>query len=406
MAQKNQNDNIRKTTVRTADSLAKEQGFDDAQTFINDVGSRMRSADPVTADSAQRLAGDFTMKLALLTLYQSIDADYNLQPYEWINKFETVKIEAGNSKQFVRNILTGIDDYNASEFVPNAPTYPQVDSHTIGLYSTNTTSNADKALQPWARKIKRPITIQQEEWMPYFLSGKLQEFISKITNMIEDAVFYGRYKIIQDIVTKLKTGQNSTGGNEGMYQIINNPAGVNNLLDVFTKVVFPNIQEMRFLSTKYNIGTIKSSGNADTNNSLNSTDPSDILILINNKTYTKLTTGVLSQVFNNKLLEISHWVPKENIIPVSKKITVGTSSQAISLSNDDLIGENEIMVISKKAIKGLLYVDTKESQAWANNLTLQIVAHLWAAYGVLPWEQGFVVKTNALTVMPSNPQGN
>lgn len=399
-------ENIRRTAIRTADTLANEKGFNNAEEFIHDIRGRMSSNDPVVKSIAERIAGDFTSKLTLLTLYQTIDANYNLRPYAWVNRFETTKLEAGNSKQFIRDILTGVDDYDETKFVPTSSTEPQVDEHTISFFATNTTASSDRTLTPWAKQIKRPLTLKRERWIPYFMNGNLQKFISSITNQIQHSVFMGRYKVLQNLFTKLKTGTNSQGNNEGMYQIINNPAGVNNILDVFTKVVFPNIMEMQFLNNKYNIGKIQGTGNSQQNTTLNSTDPSEVLIFINNKTYTKLTTGVLSQVFNNKLLEISNWVPRENIIPVSTQLNVGSANTAVGLGNDQLVGENEIVVISKSAIKGLLMVDTQESQAWAENMTLQLVAHAWVAYGVLPWAQGFVVRTPALTVMPSNPQGN
>lgn len=399
-------DSIKKTTVRIADDLAREAGHADAQEFITSTSARMRSGTPVDRESAGRAAGDFTSKLTLLTLYQTLQQEYNLGAYDWINKFETTKIEAGNSHLFVRDILTGVENYSETAFTPATVTLPQVDSHTISLYKTNTTSGADAVLWDWAKKIKKPLTILRDKWVPWFMSGKLQQFIEGISNNIRKTIHLTKLQIFQDLITKLKTGTSTAGNNQGMWNIINNPTGVNNILDVFTKVVFPNIQEMQFMDTKYNIGLVQPSGNSTANRTLNDSKPEDILLFVNVKTYTKLTTGVLSQVFNNKLLEIAHWIPKENIIPVSKKINVGNSTTAITTATEDLIGENEIVVLNKNALKTLLFVDTTESQSWAENMSIQLVAHLWLSCGIIPWGQGFVVRTNALTVMPSNPQGN
>lgn len=410
MSQPKTNDKIRKACIDNANDLARQEGFENAKEFMRSTGYSMnpdnKDVSQATRLAAERKAGDFTKQLTLLTLYQTLTSEYDLKAYNWINKFEMTKIEQGNSKMFICDKLTGVKNYNEGEFVPTQSTLPQVDAHTISFYTSNTTGSAAATLHAWARKWKKPLTIERNEWVQYFLSGRLQEFISRITENVRKGLHFAKYSILQDLIVKLKTGTNSAGNNQGMYKIINNPAGVNNLLDVFTKVVFPNITEMEFYNNDYNIGTVNPTGNTTTNTTPTTTKNSDILLFVNNKTYTKLTTGVLAQVFNNKLLELGYWLPKENIIPISRKITVGDENTVIVPSTEDLIPENEILVITKDAIKGLLFVDQSESQQWAENMTTQLVAHLWFVYGILPWEKGFVVRTDALTRLPANPAGN
>lgn len=406
----NSKDKIRKTCIDNANELAKQEGFNNAKEFVQSTGYSLnpnnKDVSPAARNAAERKAGDFTRNLTLLTLYQSIGNEIDLGAYNWINKFEMTKLEQGNSKMYTANILTGLKNYGESEFVPTSSTLPQCDVHTISFYKTNTTANADRVVHEWGRKWKKPLTIERNEWIPYFISGKLQEFIARITEDVHKSLHFAKLSLIQNLITRMKTGTNSNGNNEGMFKIINNPPGVNNLLDVFTKVVFPNLKEMEFYNHDYNLGRIAPSGQTQTNTTNTTTKNSDILLFVNNKTYTKLTTGVLSQVFNNKLLEISSWLPKENIIPVSRMIRVGDENTAIDTTATDLIPENEILVITKDAIKGLVMVDQSESQSWAENMTTQLVAHLWLVYGIIPWEKGFVVRTNALTVLPSNPAGN
>lgn len=393
--------------LENGNQLANEAGFDSAGEYLESLREGINSPNKARSMDASRAAGDFTSKLTLLTLYQAIDSEYNLGVYDWINKFETAKITAGNSKQFIRDILTGVDNYNENTFNPTSATKPQVDAYTISLYSTNTTSSTAATLSTYAKKIVKPLTILKAEWMPYFISGKLQEFVNKIADNINKTISLVKLEIFQNLVHKIKTGYNSSNQNEGLKKVfdetgrtgaVNISREVTNILDVFTKVIFPNITNMAFLSNEYNAnihGDVQSA-------SLNSSTKDDILILVNNKTYTKLTSGVLANVFNNKLAEVSNYVNPENIIPCGKKIVVGNSNTAVSVNaSDDLIWEDEVLVINKNIFKSLLFVDESGSQSYVSNMSIQLVAHLWIACGIIPWGQGFVVRTKKLTVMPN-----
>ena len=392
--------------LENGNQLANEAGFESAGEYLESLREGINSPNKARSMDASRAAGDFTSKLTLLTLYQAIDGEFNLGVYDWVNKFEVSKITAGNSKQFIRNILTGADDYNENTFNPTSATKPQVDAYTISLYSTNTTSSAAATLSTYAKKIVKPLTILKAEWMPYFISGKLQEFVNKIAQQINESVSLIKFDLFQQMVNKIKTGYNTNNVQEGMKKVfdesgrtgaVNISAQVTNILDVFTKVVFPNITNMAFLNNEYNISL-----RGQESTSLNSSTRDDILILVNNKTYTKLTSGVLANVFNNKLASVEKYINPDNIIPCGRKITTSNSNTAIGVhSSEDLIAENEVLVINKNAFKSLLFVDESGSQSYVTNMSLQLVAHLWIACGIIPWGQGFVVRTDKLTVMPT-----
>ena len=392
--------------LENGNQLANEAGFESAGEYLESLREGINSPNKARSMDASRAAGDFTSKLTLLTLYQAIDGEFNLGVYDWVNKFEVSKITAGNSKQFIRNILTGADDYNENTFNPTSATKPQVDAYTISLYSANTTSSAPATLSTYAKKIVKPLTILKAEWMPYFISGKLQEFVNKIAQQINESVSLIKFDLFQQMVNKIKTGYNTSNVQEGMKKVfdesgrtgaVNISAQVTNILDVFTKVVFPNITNMAFLNNEYNISL-----RGQESTSLNSSTRDDILILVNNKTYTKLTSGVLANVFNNKLASVEKYINPDNIIPCGRKITTSNSSTAIGVHNsEDLIAENEVLVINKNVFKSLLFVDESGSQSYVTNMSLQLVAHLWIACGIIPWGQGFVVRTNKLTVMPN-----
>ena len=392
--------------LENGNQLANEAGFESAGEYLESLREGINSPNKARSMDASRAAGDFTSKLTLLTLYQAIDGEFNLGVYDWVNKFEVSKITAGNSKQFIRNILTGADDYNENTFNPTSATKPQVDAYTISLYSTNTTSSAAATLSTYAKKIVKPLTILKAEWMPYFISGKLQEFVNKIAQQINESVSLIKFDLFQQMVAKIKTGYNTNNQQEGMKKVfdesgrtgaVNISAQVTNILDVFTKVVFPNITNMAFLNNEYNISL-----RGQESTSLNSCNRDDILILVNNKTYTKLTSGVLANVFNNRLASVEKYINPDNIIPCGRKITTSNSSTAIGVHNsEDLIAEDEVLVINKNVFKSLLFVDESGSQSYVTNMSLQLVAHLWIACGIIPWGQGFVVRTNKLTVMPN-----
>ena len=392
--------------LENGNQLANEAGFESAGEYLESLREGINSPNKARSMDASRAAGDFTSKLTLLTLYQAIDGEFNLGVYDWVNKFEVSKITAGNSKQFIRNILTGADDYNENTFNPTTATKPQVDAYTISLYSTNTTVSTAATLSTYAKKIVKPLTILKAEWMPYFISGKLQEFVNKIAQQINESVSLIKFDLFQQMVNKIKTGYNTSNVQEGMKKVfdesgrtgaVNISAQVTNILDVFTKVVFPNITNMAFLNNEYNISL-----RGQESTSLNSSTRDDILILVNNKTYTKLTSGVLANVFNNRLASVEKYINPDNIIPCGRKITTSNSSTAIGVhGSEDLIAENEVLVINKNVFKSLLFVDESGSQSYVTNMSLQLVAHLWIACGIIPWGQGFVVRTDKLTVMPN-----
>lgn len=370
---------IRETTIKTANELAQSKGYENAQELLNTVKADMNSDSAVKKSRASDLAGDFTKELALLVLYQEIDSEYRLGAYKFLNKFESEKIEYGNSKQYIRDIITGGETFDIDKFIPDKVTNPQIEQKTISLYETGT--DGSRTLSQYGFKYKKPLTISREQWLPFFLSGKLQEFIDGIVNLVNTSFEIFRITVLQNMFSDLK------------ISIKNKVTGTaDNILSCFTNDIYPLITKMNFLQSDFNLDS--------TAKSLNSAGKDDLLIFVNNKTYTALNSGVLSQIFNSKLADLSSYINDDNIIPVSKKLVATDSDTAISVSNDDLIAENEILVISKNAIKQLYWVNTQESQSWAHNLTMEIILHVWGAFGFLPWAQGFYYKNDNLTVLP------
>lgn len=370
------------TTVQTADEIAQSMGYDNAQDLLQEIKDAMTNGSIVSQQAAEQTATDFTGKLILLVLYQEIQAEYRLNPYLWINKFESSKIDAGNSKQYIRNILTGGDSFNPNQFVPQKVTNPKIDTATISLY-TRDSSTLEDNLTTYGFKYKKPLTISKQMWLTYFMSGKLQEFIDSITKLVNDSFEVFRVTIIQKMIQDAKTGisKKVTGT-------------ATNILTCLTNEIYPMLTEMNFLNTDYNINM------NGTTTSLNSSGKDDILIFVSNKVYTMLNSGVLSNLYNAQMASIEKYINSENIVTTNKLLVSGDSDTAISVDTNALIADNEILVLNKNAIKQLFWVNQSESQSWAHNMTLELVLHVWGAFGFIPWGQGFYYTNSNLTVLP------
>lgn len=365
-----------KKNTTIANELAQEQGAENIQAFVANTAANMSSKNDRVALKAQKAAGDLVSELATLILYQNLDAEFDLGVYNWADKFDDEQISAGNSKEFVKNILTGADTFDITKFVPVKLTLPKVKSTLISMYK------ADGTLASGAYQFKKPLTITREQWLPYFLSGKLEQFISQITSLMSET--YKLFKVeLFEALLKTKSNFNKS--------ITDSTSA--NMFECLSNVIFPEISKMRFLNSAYNMTTIAAPIPLSTNKK------EDLLLFINAANETKLATGIKSQLFNAQLIDIKEYIPNENIIPVSGAITTGNSDTAISIGADWLTTK-QIIVINKNAIRHIFQIDKSESQAWAENLTIQMVLHIWGAIGIVPWGQGFFYECANLDVLP------
>lgn len=373
---------VKDTTVANGDAIAQEAGYANAADMVSAIKNDLASGSPVQVLAATASATDFTSKLILLTLYQTIDSEYRFSAYKFANKFESEKIDAGNTKQYMRLIATGNDSFVEGAFVPGKLSKPQLDAATINLYQS-ASDGSSISLSTYGFKYLKPITIERQMWMPYFTSGKLQEFIDKVVEVVNTSFEFFKISLLQNMITDAKTN------------IAKKVTGTaTNMLTALTQEVYPMLTEMNANQSDYNINL------NGTSTSINSTAKEDLLIFISNNNYTKLT-GALANVYNNELAAIQRYINDENIVPCYKKIVVGDSDTPITNSTDYLMSDNEILVLNKNAIKQLYWVNQTESQSWAQNLTIQIVLHIWGAFGFLPWGQGFYYTNPNLNVLPS-----
>lgn len=363
------------TTVKnTGNALAQQKFGKPAKTLIKDLSVALKSPDIVAKTQAEFMASDFVNNLLLLVLYQEIQSEYKLEPYKWVNMFDDEKVEAGNTKQYIRNIITGADAYDPNMFIPTKATQPKVASTTISLYDRAEDGNV--ILGQNAYQFKKPLTITAQQWIPFFTSGKLQQFIADITKLINETYEMFKISYVQSLI------MNMVKTDSGIFKKrITGKA--TNLLTAFTTEIFPEITRMRTqISSDYNLV-------ATTPESINSTRKDEMIMLMNQDLYTKFVGGVLAPVFNNKLVDFGAFIPSENVFPLAKQLVVGDSDTAIT-AGSDVLDTNTIIVLNKNAIKHLWWIEKTENQQWAENMAIQVVLHIWGAFGVIPWGQGFV----------------
>ena len=88
------------------------------------------------------------------------------------------------------------------------------------------------------------------------------------------------------------------------------------------------------------------------------------------------------------------------ILTLSNKLTIGNSQTAISTDSTQYVDEDTIYVFDKNLIKSLIQVQRNESQAWAENMTIQLTLHVWGVVGTLPWNKVFKYTNENLKVLP------
>lgn len=383
-----------KNIVQTADELAQSKGAANAASLIDDINSRISTANAVSQDAALQAASDFISKLTLLTLKQQIDGEYNMGAYDYVNKFENIKMPAGNSMQFQRKILTGNESYNANNFIPTKLSEPSGDVTNISLYQTDGTT-----LSTYGYQYKKGVTLQRQKWLPYFTSGSLQKFLSETVDAVNQSYYLFRVSMIEKMILAMKPTRTESSG---QYTLTNNQIQKNvvgtasNLLTSFTQEIFPLINKMRFLSSEYNLNL------NGTSTSLNSTSKNKLIMLVNTNTYTKLTHGVIANVFNAELVKPDNFISTENIFQVNKQISVPTDENSpITMLSTDLLGEDEIIVLEADAIKSLYWINDVEEQHFGQNMTTQLTLHVWGALGFIPWGMGFYYTNKNMAILPT-----
>lgn len=374
------------TTEQIGNEVAQEMGYENAVEFINETKAKVRSASKATAQAGKAAALDFTSKLLSLVLYQEIKSEYNLGKYTWIDKFDDERIEAGDGKQYIKNLLTGVDSYDVNKFVPDNATPPSADAKVIRLYKN------DGTLDTYGFQALKPLTIIESAWFPYFMSGKLMQFIDSQIDIMRKSMFLYKYAMFSKFFKDLTAAtQDNTKTGIISKRVIGTAT---NILSCFVNDIFPMVEDMQYFNNEYSRDATKNAQYPNINNR------DDLLLIMNRKTLGRFKNGALSNQLNNKLVDFNNVLPLENIIGTGKDITVGTSGDNVSVADTELIPENTVVIINKNLIKYLWFVEVTDSQKFVQNLSMQFVHHLWGVFGQLDWEGAVVYTNDNLLALP------
>lgn len=366
-----------KKATDLAHKLAKSRGYDNAKQLMENTSAQINNKDIVAQSEGLRQARDFTQSLLLLCLNQSIEQFSNLSYMDFVNIFDDGYVNNGNSKEYIATKPTGNDTFIAEKFIPAKVSVKSVEKHIIQMYSSAGT------LGTQAYQFKKSLTIQESLWLPYFKSGKLGEFINNLQNQLMDS--FKMFKF--DKIAKLITGSNTT-----YAKTITGTAP--DMFEAITTELLPNIRNMTLLNSQYN---------KDSNSKyIQTTDLSDLMVIMSPKNLTTLESGLKTQLFQAKLLNVGSVLDASNIILLGNQLTIGTGDDVISVSDDAYVDDNTVYVISKNAIKHIAQLNRVESQAWAENMTLQYTFHVWGAVDFLPWGQCFKYTNSKFANLPSS----
>lgn len=357
--------------IEVADKYAKSKGKE----LINDITNEAVSLynNPETTQLGKAAMQEVIKDLVPLILYQEIYESSLPASYDFEAKIrDNEMIRNGNGKEFVVDLLTGIETYSRNKFIPDEQTYKDVEAYLIQMYDES------KELSPQGYQFQKDLTLTPQEYIPYFLSGKLEEYMSKLRSQLRKA-----YKIFiaDKLFTKLTTIT--------PQKIIDGTS--ENMFDCFVKEIFPAIEDMQLLNSGYNYRET---------NFIDTSNLEDIYIIMSAKNKSMMKTGIASQLFNAQLFNVEGKISDDHILVLGNKMTIGDSKTVIKDSGTPWVDDNTIWVFDVSKIKSVLQIDEISSQNFAKNMTTLISMHIWGALDILPWCKCFKYTNANLSKIP------
>lgn len=362
---------IKRTITDKAHDIAKTDfGATDAKAFMDETNAMINSKNDAIRNNGLSRAAEFTKKLTLLMLYQEIDNMGGLtSKYEWVKMFNDGRIPNGNSKQYLAQIPTGYEPYESDDFNPKKKSLPKGDSHIISMYERDAQGN--DILTAGAYQFNKPLTIQANEWLPYFKAGVLSQYIANLQSYMREC--YEMF-IIANICKKIKELAPAKEIN-----ITETNIDDNNLFLAMVNDIIPIIEDMKFYNSDYNYEVGR--GTAHTINA------DDIIIITSYKTILKLRAGVMSRVFHSEMISPTNFIPESNWIGLNKELIVPVDSNEAITTGNDVLDDNTMYIMDKGLIKHLVQVEESGNQGYINNMTIQHNLHVWGVIDLLPWKK-------------------
>lgn len=357
-----------------ADEFAREQGKESIDDIINPIKNNLNGSEvqrELGRMAARNTVEQLTKLILRMELFTTPNPDYMDRV---LGYFNDGVVKEGNAKIYRFNNPTGNSAYVNSEFVPSALTTTNVDEFTIGMYQTNNTLSAQ------GYQFRKTLVYTEPQWIPYFKSGKLMEFIAELQDNMNKTWKMNMFDRLMKKIT----------GTGNFDKEITGTA--DNAFDAWCKEILPEIRKMTTLSKTYNA--------VSTNTNLMLTDPKDLLIFANPKTIQLLESGIKSQLFNAKFFDLKGILDEANFIDAGLKLNIQTEADKIDVMADYYIPENKLFVISKHSIKHFSQIDKVETAHYGRNLASEFTMHKWGALDILPWGQGFVYTNANLNTLP------
>ncbi|MGL4950452.1 MAG: hypothetical protein ACRC4M_01225 [Mycoplasma sp.] len=354
-----------------ADTLSQKRGFEDTQSFMASVSNDLNNGDLATRTMAKNSTAEWVKELLMLCLYVSVEKLGKAAYLSFAQKFNDGEISNGNSKEYISKQKTGAGTYVADNFLPKGRSKKVIETKIISMY------DKDGTLADGAYQFRKTITVEEAEYLPYFTSGSLNEFIAALTSEVMEIYEYFLFDRISTIVSKLSP-----------QKTINGTA--KNAFDCWVEEIFPTIADMLTMNSEYNysVDTV----------SVHACNYEDLMIITSVKTAEGIRNGLKTQLFNAQLLG-----PRENwdsqIETLGNKLIVGTEEEIIKVGGK-YVSDDEVIVIQKDLIRHLLQLTKSGSQAWVENMVISIVLHVWGVAGILPWCKAFKYVNPNLNTLP------
>lgn len=368
-------ENVKKTNIEIANEVAKKSGYKSAKEMVDTVGSKLRSADAGTRALAELESGGIVETLLQLVLKQEL-MDHPLPNYFNIaERMFDGFLNEGNAKEYVVDNETGITTFADTKFVPEAQTTKNVERYILQLYQE------DGQLQPKAYKFIKQQTIPMGTWIPYFKSGNLNAYISKLQQSLNKTFkMYMYQKFCAEVVAE-------------NGKIINDDS--DNLYDALMKL-FVEINHLMEYNKDYNINT----------NSKQMYAPrwEDIKIFCSRAVKTYIQNGIRTQLFNAQFFgPEGRTITPEMLITLGDKIDViGTDENTvIQNTTTEWINDQTIIVMDVSRIKHIVQLDQAGAQFFQRNLTTYMSKNVWGVVDTLPWAKKIVFKNSNLRAIPT-----
>lgn len=371
------NKDLLEKNKKIAQEYAESKGAKNIGEIIDKANTMMSSNDPVKNAVGERIAQETVDNLLLLCLRQEL-MDHPLPDYMNLSErvFDGVMKE-GNQKEYIADLDTGTTTYSNTAFVPTEQTMHKLEQWNIQIYTKN--AQGQKVLSPQGYQFKKEITIPINEWLPFFKSNKLNEFITKRQETLNRA-----YKIyIFNKLCGIITAENG--------KIINGTA--NNMFDALLELA-PHIDKMLQYNSEYN--------KEQTSKEIYAANKKDILIFTSTKTRSNIQVGIKSQVYSAQLIGSENGpFSYDNLKVLGSRITQGDQN-TINTAGAEWINDTTIIVLDISRIKHIVQVDQSTNQHFARNLTTYITKDVWGAMDILPWCKKLIYKNNNLNTMPTS----